>query len=705
MNALKYYFSSLLLLLVVAGCKKESFTDTSFASTAAQPAKLTMMFEITQDNTGLVTITPNGEGIVAYDIYYGDNTSTPVHVVAGKSTKHIYAEGVYNVKAIGYNINGQSVQATQQLTVSFRPPANLKVNVNISNLTVNVSASALYETFFKVYFGDSTTVNPEPYTSFLEGQTVTHSYAQSGTYIVRVIALSGGAATTQYLDTIKVAKQIDLPVTFEDPNVDYTVSDFGGNSSSLVLDPTNASNHVMKSVKTAGAQVWAGTTVGTGLGFATPIPLTAAAKKMSVRVYSPAAGLDVKLKVEDHNNGTHSVETDVLTTVANQWETLTFDLGNPAAGTQAWNASYTYDKLSLFFDFGNPGIGSVFYFDDIKMLPPSLAQISLPVNFENPTVDYTVTDFGNNSTVDAVDPTNSANHVKKTTKTSGAQTWAGTTIGTALGFASKIPITAAATKMSVKVYSPAAGIDIKLKIEDHTNGANSVETDVKTTVANQWETLVFDFNNPASGTPALNTSFNYDKASIFFDFGNAGTGSVFYWDEIHFLSQINLPLNFNNPDMDPTVNDYGGNASTLVTDPDPSHSTGLVMQSVKTSGAQVWAGTNVSSLNAAQTANNGFASNIVLGSSMKMSLDVYAPAAGLDIKLKLGNVNSSLPTVETDVLTTKSGWQTLTFDFTQPAAGTPAWSASNTYNLASVFFDFGNPGSGKTFYWNNLIIQ
>jgi len=191
----------------------------------------------------------------------------------------VYAEGVYTVKAIGYSITGQSVQTTQQLTVSFRAPENLKVNVAISNLSINVSASALYQTFFKVYYGDSNNVSPIPYASFLQGQTVTHTYAKAGTYIVKVIALSGGAATTQFLDTIKVAKQIDLPVTFEDVNVDYTTSDFGGNNSSLVTDPANSANHVIKAVKTAGAQVWAGTTVGTGLGFATPIPITATNKK------------------------------------------------------------------------------------------------------------------------------------------------------------------------------------------------------------------------------------------------------------------------------------------------------------------------------------------------------------------------------------------------------------------------------------------
>src|SRR5690606_39300448 len=49
--------------LLWSGCKKESFDDTSFAEGAGAPDKLSVMFDITQDNTGKVSIYPNGEGI------------------------------------------------------------------------------------------------------------------------------------------------------------------------------------------------------------------------------------------------------------------------------------------------------------------------------------------------------------------------------------------------------------------------------------------------------------------------------------------------------------------------------------------------------------------------------------------------------------------------------------------------------------------
>jgi carotenoid cleavage dioxygenase-like enzyme len=144
---------------------------------------------------------------------------------------------------------------------------------------------------------------------------------------------------------------------------------------------------------------------------------------------------------------------------------------------------------------GDGSANFTFLFDDIRLtnqLPTSL--LTLPVTFDNPLVNYAVSDFGGNVTLNDVDPGNAANKVKKTTKTSGAQTWAGTTIGA--GFTAKIPFTATTTQMSVRVYSPAAGIRVRLKVEDRTNNTRSVETEAMTQAANTWETLILPTSLP-----------------------------------------------------------------------------------------------------------------------------------------------------------------------------------------------------------------
>jgi hypothetical protein len=169
--------------------------------------------------------------------------------------------------------------------------------------------------------------------------------------------------------------QINLPVTFEGTSVDYTVTDFGGNVSTKVVDPTDSSNTVIRTVKTAGAELWAGTTIGTNAGFSAPIPFTPTNRKMYVRVWSPDAGIPVRLKVEVSGQPTQSCETQTNTTVANGWQTIEFDFNNEAPGTAAFNPSFTFNMASIFFNFGTTGAVAgekIYYFDNVNFGTPLL---------------------------------------------------------------------------------------------------------------------------------------------------------------------------------------------------------------------------------------------------------------------------------------------------------------------------------------------
>lgn len=174
---------------------------------------------------------------------------------------------------------------------------------------------------------------------------------------------------------------------------------------------------------------------------------------------------------------------------------------------------------------------------------PSI-QMNLPVTFDDATVDYNLLGFGgaDNSTVVA-DPTLPTNKVAKVVKSATAFSWAGTTI-TGLeekGFSSKIPFTATDKKMSVRVWSPNAGIKVRLKVEDHTNNNITCETEATVTTASGWQTLEFNFANKVSGTPDLDITKNYDKATIFFNFGVAGSTAglkTYYFDDVNFVSTL-----------------------------------------------------------------------------------------------------------------------------------------------------------------------
>ena len=349
---------------------------------------------------------------------------------------------------------------------------------------------------------------------------------------------------------------------------------------------------------------------------------------------------------------------------------------------------------------GTSGDGSAnytFLFDDIRLTNniPSV-YLSLPVTFDVAGVNYAVFDFGNNATVDAVDPTNATNKVKKTTKPAGAETWAGTTMGK--GFAAKLPFSASATQMSVNVYSPAAGIKIKLKAENKTDNTKSVETDITTTVANGWETLVFDFANNSSGTAALNLANTYDLASIFFDFGNTGSGKVFYWDDVKFIAAnitpgvLALPLDFQSTSLTYAFTDFNGGGATVVNNP---FATGIntstkVGKMVKSTG-EVYGGSYIA-----------MASPINFATTKTFKMKVYSPKVGAKVLLKVENIMDGAVSYEKEVVTTTANaWELLTFDFS-------AINATKSYQKIVLIFELGTIGDGTanfTYYFDDITLN
>ena len=97
-------------------------------------------------------------------------------------------------------------------------------------------------------------------------------------------------------------------------------------------------------------------------------------KQMSIKVWSPAVGTTVQITLEDSDNampdnfpiGRHSVYL-ATTTVAEQWETLTFSFDNRPDGDVADDA---VERIVLLFAPGT-FTGDTYYFDDL--VGPELA--------------------------------------------------------------------------------------------------------------------------------------------------------------------------------------------------------------------------------------------------------------------------------------------------------------------------------------------
>jgi hypothetical protein len=663
---MKYILTLSILLATLAGCQKEKFEDVSFAANGKAPDSLSVLFEITQDNTGLVTITPNGVGAISYDVYYGHGSTTPVKVAAGKNTTHIYPEGVYNVKLVGYSVNGKMTEMTKQLTVAFRAPENLQVTATIdpaNNYKVNVSATALYETNFRVFFGASPNETP---VTFLEGQTVSYTYAATGTYNIRVVAQSGGAATSQQIVPITIVDPILLPLTFESPTINYNWFNFDGGNVTVINNPQatgiNTSSKVARMVKNAG-QPWGGSflTLSSNIDFS-------ANKIFRMKVFSPRVGAKVLLKVENSANGAINFEKEVLTTVANAWEDMVFDY-------RTINASQNYNRIVVIFDNGTIGDGSAnftFLMDDIRLV--NTLPLSLPLDFESTSTNFNWFDFdGGNATVvpnPQINGINTSSRVGRMIKNAG-QPWGGSflTLSQPMDFSvNKV--------FRMKVFSPRVGAKVLLKVENSTNSNINFEKEVTTSIANAWEDLVFDY----SGINAANV---YDRIVLIFELGTPGDGSAnftFLFDDIRLTNTfpVAIPLNFEYPVTYGWFDFDGGNV-TVINNPQSGgiNTSAKVARMIKNPG-QPWGG---SFLTLSQPINFSI--------SRTFKMKVFSPRAGARVLLKVENSSNPAQNYEREVATTVAGgWEELTFDYS-------AINTSNVYDRVVLIFELGTPGDGS----------
>src|SRR5690606_31092122 len=101
--------------------------------------------------------------------------------------------------------------------------------------------------------------------------------------------------------------QLILPVTFENGSLSYPFSGFGGANAMVINNPSangmNTSSKVGSLTKANGAEVWAGAVLPLDL----PINFSAL-QKIKMKVWSPQAGIQVLLKLENAANATIFVE-------------------------------------------------------------------------------------------------------------------------------------------------------------------------------------------------------------------------------------------------------------------------------------------------------------------------------------------------------------------------------------------------------------
>ncbi|MEO0424067.1 MAG: hypothetical protein AAF184_17145, partial [Pseudomonadota bacterium] len=501
-------------------------------------------------------------------------------------------------------------------------------------------------------------------------------------------------------------------ITFDDPAITYALRGFGGaEDAALVVDPVDASSMVLQVNRSDAAETFAGTVISTGdnetvgvIGLDTMAPV------MSLRVNGPQVGAQIRLKIENSGDAAISVETEATTTVANGWETLTFDFLNQADGTAAFDPAATYDRVVLFFNFGATGadVGAQTWFaDDIAVGEGDAdddggdeggADAFSTVDFDDPALTYATRGFGGaeDSSV-AADPDDGANMVLQVNRSDAAETFAGTVISTGDNeTVGAIGVDPAAPTMSVRVRGPQAGAQIRLKIENSGDAAISVETEATTTLVDGWETLTFNFLNEAAGTAAFDPAATYDRVVLFFNFGATGGdvgAQTWLADDIAVGAgdaevALALPVTFDDPALTYATRGFGGAEDSSVAG-DPMGGDNMVLQVNRSDAAETFAGTVIS------TGPNETVGIIDIDpDAPAMTVRVYGPQAGAQVRLKIENSADAAISVETEATTTLvDGWETLTFNFLNQAEGTAAFDPAAIYDRVVLFFNFGATGA------------
>lgn len=510
MKALNKITALMIFLVIAYSCTKEVDNLKELDNVTA-PSNISATFDITQDNTGLVTIIPTGTGVTEYLVEFGDTAGEiPSEYAVNETIKHNYSEGSYEVKITGVGLSGLTSTFSQQITVTFIAPENLVVTItqDITNPSfVTVLATADYASIMDIYFGD------QPYeipVHALPGEEVEHTYAEVGDYIITVIAKSGGEATTEFSDTITIYELTGPQMAAPTPPgrvPSDVISVFSGAYTDIPntnFDPDWGQSTVVTFEEIEGDNTLKYSNLNyQGTQFENPIDASAM-EFLHIDMWT-----DDATAINIFMISTGPAETPyALAITPGIW--VSYDIPLTAFSSVV--------DLTDVIQFKIDGTaGSSIYLDNIYIYREGAStEPSLPLDFESSTIIYEWHNFDGGVVTVIDNPQangiNTSSKVAQMVKNSG-QSWGGSWIGL------DEPIDFSVNKtFKMKVFSPRIGAKVLLKIENLTNQAIFYEVEEETTIEDAWEEITFDFS-------AVSTTESYQKVVIIFDNGTVGNGS------------------------------------------------------------------------------------------------------------------------------------------------------------------------------------
>jgi hypothetical protein len=305
-----------------------------------------------------------------------------------------------------------------------------------------------------------------------------------------------------------------LPTEAAAMKLDYNpvARTFGGSQAvaESKADDDNVVQSMLKIVKPAGAEVWAGVAISEG--HAEGSDLTAdGSQAVTVKVYAEQAG-ELMLKLEQKNP---DVFVELKEAVVQGWQTVSFDVST---------APDNIVTAALFPDLGVAGSGQTYLIDEVNFPAASIGDttgLKLDYNPEART-------FGGSQAVaeSKADDDSVIQSLLKIVKPAGAEVWAGVAIaeGGPEGTDFTVDNSQAVT---MKVYAEQAG-ELMLKLEQKNP---DVFVELKEAVVQGWQTVSFDVSSAPD---------NVVTAAVFPDLGVAGSGQTYLIDEVTFPSSIFL---------------------------------------------------------------------------------------------------------------------------------------------------------------------
>jgi hypothetical protein len=361
MKKINFICSILFFIVVASSCTKIEGIDQdlSFLNTV-NSANLDKVFDISTDNSGIVKITPLGEGVASYTVGFGHGTgaSSTATVAPGGTATHTYPEGSYTVTIVSTDMAGKTTTTTYPLVVTYVAPVDLFVTIDDDMV---VSATALYAKSFLVYYGDATN---EVGTPLAIGEKLpAHKYLTDGPFDLKVVALSGGAAKTEVVKTL-----FGLPITFENATMGYSFTTTGtGQAFDKIANPFATGLNTSATVGrfTRGS-------VGTNNTISKlDIPIDfSRGKKITMLVYNPEPTLIGKKFYLELQSAVGGVPVNGLAvkntkiTKSGEWELLTFDFSTFT--TAQIPADTRFGQIVITYALGIPA-GGIIYIDSISL--------------------------------------------------------------------------------------------------------------------------------------------------------------------------------------------------------------------------------------------------------------------------------------------------------------------------------------------------